>query len=269
MEYKKPLSPEEQTDYIAAYKRVQYNIVPKEDAAEFLYRHNYINVISPFKYVFARKNDDGIPEKDENDRHYYDRDVEFSEYKEQYEKERQIYPALYNAIYLFESSFNAIVANEVLRYYHIDCDEAFDAFTDDLRKNIKKIDPDEPEREHMLSEIGKFKGELQKYNSPFIFMDRLSLSALSTIYRECEPKLSKKIFRQLLIRGLTIGYSRKKDFDSMLSILVQIRNCVMHGNSLTILIRYYEVKNNQLRENPGKRKYRNVVRHLLSFGRSQ
>lgn len=47
--FKQPLSVAEQTAYLAKMKRVVYNDIMEDEAQEFLYTHNYINVISPFK----------------------------------------------------------------------------------------------------------------------------------------------------------------------------------------------------------------------------
>lgn len=55
IKYKKPLSIEEQIDYLEKSKSVVYNKCSKEEARHILYKYkyNYINVISPFKYYFA------------------------------------------------------------------------------------------------------------------------------------------------------------------------------------------------------------------------
>lgn len=55
IKYKKPLSIEEQIDYLEKSKSVVYNKCSKEEARHILYKYNYINVISPFKYYFAEK----------------------------------------------------------------------------------------------------------------------------------------------------------------------------------------------------------------------
>lgn len=57
--YKKPLTIEQQVNYLEKTKRVVYKEVSKEESEEFLYTHNYINVISPFKYHFAKKDKNG------------------------------------------------------------------------------------------------------------------------------------------------------------------------------------------------------------------
>lgn len=57
--YKKPLTIEQQVNYLEKSKRVIYKEASKEESEKFLYTHNYINVISPFKYHFAKKDKNG------------------------------------------------------------------------------------------------------------------------------------------------------------------------------------------------------------------
>lgn len=118
----------------------------------------------------------------------------------------------------------------------------------------------------MLRGVSHFKESFDKYGSVFIFMDRLSLSDLSTVYRACGDELSNKIFTELSSRGFTFGYTKKHDFDSVLSIIAQVRNCVMHENSLTILIRYSNVKDKKLRLQTNRKRYSNVIKKLYSYG---
>lgn len=67
-------------------------------------------------------------------------------------------------------------------------------------------------------------------------MDRLSISELITIYKSCGKEISNIIFKAMYSNGLTLGYTKKSDFDNCLSKLVHIRNCIMHSNSITGII---------------------------------
>lgn len=260
--FKKPLSVTEQTVYLTKMKRIVYKDVKEDEAQDFLQTHNYINVISPFKYHFAKKDDHGIPVK-KNGRHIYERDIDFEEYKEKYTDERAIYPKLYTAITYFETVFNSIVSNEILRYYNIIDEDSFYKFVYSLSSNISNSKSISNSRKlHMLNTVTHFKSELEKYNSPYIFMDRLSLSELSTIYLACDKNLSISIFNSLRDRNMTIGYTRKTDFDRILSVLIQVRNCVIHSNSLTVLIRYYDVKTKTLRNRTNRRRYEVLISNL-------
>ena len=106
MDYKKPLTVDEQIEYLKKNKRIVFNNISEKDAKEILLKFGYINVISPFKYIFADKVK-GIPVKI-NNRHVYGRDVDFKEYFDLYNKERGKYPKLYRTISNFEVRFNAI-----------------------------------------------------------------------------------------------------------------------------------------------------------------
>ena len=69
IKYKKPLTIEEQVDYLEKNKHVVYNITSKDEAKVYLYNHNYINVISPFKERFARHDENDAAVRDENGNH--------------------------------------------------------------------------------------------------------------------------------------------------------------------------------------------------------
>ena len=91
MEYKKPLSTIEQIEYLSKNKRIVFEETIK--SRDLLLRYNYINVVSPFKHIFARNNsnDPYKSDRDENHKHIYDRDVRFEEYLEKLSEERSKY----------------------------------------------------------------------------------------------------------------------------------------------------------------------------------
>ena len=45
-------------------------------------------------------------------------------------------------------------------------------------------------------------------------------------------------------------------------IVIKIRNCVFHENSLTVLIRYYNVKEKKYRDKPSRSEYNRLVTKL-------
>lgn len=261
--YKQPLSIKEQIEYLENNKRVLYTIVSKEDAEKILLQHCYINVITPFKHHFAKIDPaTGAPEKDGNGNHIYQRDVEFNEYYNYYQNERNSYPLIFRNIMNFETTFNSIISNEVINHYHINTFTKFLNFCNRLLSNSASMPIDEKVREHMQDEINKFYYTIKKYDDIFIFFDRISLSSLITIYRCCDQKIRNKIFKELKSFNMTFGYSSPGTFDDFLKRIVPIRNYVCHFNSLEVLINYYDIKNKQLRTNSDKKKYINVINKL-------
>lgn len=117
--YKKQLTCSEQVDYLKMNKRVIYVDTSEDEAKEFLYTHNYINTISPFKQFFCEMNEKHLPKKDQNGNHVYARNVDFSEYIKKYKDERSQYSNLYASISMVESTFNAILSSEVSRFYEL------------------------------------------------------------------------------------------------------------------------------------------------------
>jgi len=137
--YKKPLTIDEQVEYLQAKKRVVYNTMSKEDAKEQLYEHAYINSITPFKHRFARKDKNGNVIRDNHGQHIYDRDVEFSEYYSAYTEERDKYPVIYANIQKFETMFNSVLSYEVIHFYSIDDRNDFNTFIASLKANLMSM----------------------------------------------------------------------------------------------------------------------------------
>lgn len=260
--YKKPLTTAEQIDYLENTKRVRYIHISKEKAAEILYSNNYINVISPFKHYFAEKDSDKHPIK-VNGSHVYSRNVDFKEYYNHYQNERNDYPVLYKSILTFEAHFNAIVSYETINSFGIADSDKFTLWIDSLKANLEASGYDDEVKQHMRSEIGKFPKQMDKYDSIYIFMDRLSLSALITVFRCSGVTLKKKIFKEMYSRNFTLGYTDLPTFESdLLERIVQIRNCVCHGNSLDVLKEYYDIKEKTFRTKSDKKRFKTIIRKL-------
>lgn len=264
MTYKQPLTVQQQVDYLEKNKNVVYNDISKSDAEEYLSANNYINVISPFKYCFADKDSKGNVLKDEHGRHIYSRNIDFKEYVDEYEKERLQYPTLFEKISNFERTFNAVVSYEMLVKYNIVDTNAFSIFVESMNNSALNSSYSSTKKKYMIDEINKFTDKLNNYDSPYIFFDRLSLNEVITIYRLMDNSDRIRIFNNLKRMNCTLGYPSMQQFDEALTRLVHIRNCVYHGNSLTILIRYYKVKTKELRSSSDRKKYITLVKHILA-----
>lgn len=268
--YKKPLTIEQQVDYLEKSKRVVYKEISKEESGEFLYTHNYINVISPFKYHFAKKDDKGNVIKNKSHCHIYESEVDFVQYMNRYCNERTLYPSLYTALSIFESTFNSILSYEVINHYDLRNEKNIELFIQELMQNTLNLrSVSFSEKQHMLRTINSFPNSIDKYDSVFIFFDRLSFSELATIYKSINNKISYKIFESMTSELLNLGYTKKRDFDNSLTTLIQIRNCIMHSNSLTILIRYYNVKKKLLRTAKDKKRYTKIIDQLFIISSSK
>lgn len=262
--FKKPLSIDEQIQYLHDTKRVVYNEMSVLLAKENIYRFNYINVITPFKHLFAKTNETGVPIK-ENGKHVYERDVDFNEYFQQFKQEREKYPLLYKSLLMFEESFNAILSYEVIHFYDISDFNKFSSFINTLLSSLHQLPYKQTAKDHMANSIQKFSNELAKYNSPYIFFDRLTLSELITVFRCIDNDLQLKIFNSLVNQRCSIGYYDLETFDSVLPIIIQIRNYVCHGNSLEVLCMYYSIKDKMFRSRSDRRRYRNVIKRILKY----
>ena len=267
--YKHPLSNAEQVNYIEENKNVVYNQYSKEKAIQYLYEHSYINVITPFKHRFAEKDKKtGIPLRDGLGNHIYTHKVDFKEYKTCYEKERFEYPAIYSNIMKFETIFNSIVAYECILYYQIDTYEQFKKFITSLRNNLNSLAINKEYNQavisHMSDQIDDFLVDMGKYDDIYIFMDRLSLNGIITIFRTIDKKIRSKIFQYLNQSGNVFGYNTFDTFDQFLSRIVIIRNYVCHFNSLEVLIMYSDIPTKTLRDSSDRKKWNKTIHRLVS-----
>lgn len=262
--YKDPKTVQEQITYIENNKRVVFNTIDKITAEKILYEHCYINVITPYKHCFAKFDPStGKSARDPKNNHIYEHDTEFAEYYNKYSDERNSYPKLFKNIMWFESTFNSIVANEVLPYYQIKSYADFIRFCDRLSTNVITMNVPDDVRVHLLDEISGFYDKMKRYEDSFIFFDRLSLSNVIVVYRACDRQVRSRIFQGLLKSGATFGYSSPGTFDDFLKRIVPIRNCVCHFNSLEVLVEYYDIKKKELRKPTDKTKYKSVINKLL------
>ena len=261
--YKKPKTVKEQVEYLKQNKKVVFNSISEEDAEKILYEHCYINVITPYKHRFAEiDRSTGLPARDAKNNHIYNHDTEFNDYYKTYDNERRKYPKIYKNIMMFETTFNSIVANEVLTTYGIDSFDSFMKFRDQLMINVSMMKLTEPLRDRMRDEINGFYNTMKRYDDIFIFMDRLSLSQVITIYRCVDQGVHDRIFQGLCNANVTFGYSSPGTFDDFLKRIVPIRNCICHFNSLEILTNYYDIKTKQLRTITDRKKFQKVIAKL-------
>lgn len=77
-----------------------------------------------------------------------------------------------------------------------------------------------------------------------------------------EKHIQQLIMDDLILFDLTFNTYKISDFIKKIFCLVAIRNCIMHGNSLEILVRYYDIKNKDLRKRNDKEKYVKLINEL-------
>lgn len=260
--YKRPMTLDKQIEHLKEHKNVVFNEISEEEAKKFLYLHNYINVITPFKFYFCEKEKDGTLRKNENESYIYPKPVEFSAYVVKYNQERSKYRNIYNNIRIFEDVIGSVVTYEILNKYNLNSEESFNSFQLVLYKNIEKSNYSEEAKKHMKSTVKGLKKRIEQTNSIILMFDRLSLPELIMLYRVADVSIKEKTFNTLKKEGLTLGHPDQKNFDEDLNRLVYIRNCISHNNSLTILLNYHDVKTNDRRKRSEKKKYSTLIKKL-------
>lgn len=260
MEYKPPLTIDQQIDHLKKDKRVVFNEISEAEAKDILARFGYINVITPFKYLFARREGEMVV-KDSNGHHIYPREVEFKEYFDAFETERIDYSKIYCNIMKFEQTFNSAIAYECIHYYDLHNTEQFGVFIHNMQNNIKTRYSG-GKCKQMLDNVSHYRSKINDFDSIYIFMDRLTFNEEVTIFDSIDNQVQQKIFTKLLSENSTLGQTRLTDFKKMLPKLVRIRNYVFHGNSLTVLVRYHNVKEKKFRDKPTRQSFRKLIKKL-------
>lgn len=259
--YKKPLLVNEQTKYLKDNKRITFNNISELNAQNILLNYNYINVISPFKYNFARKDKGGSVIKI-NNKHVYDRDVEFSEYIDLYFNERKKYPTIYKNISEFETIFNALVSYYAITTYNIEDSNKFEKFIDILKLNLVNKSYNQSVKNHIIEDLNNIYKDMNDFDDIYILLDRLTFNKTIAIYKCFEDELMEKIFNKMKSYNCVFNYTRFTNFVEILQKMVMIRNYVYHNNSLTILVRYSDIKNKTLRKDTDRKKYLTLIRKL-------
>lgn len=267
MNNKKPLKLDEQIKHLKSHKKIIFKDISEEDAKERLYVNNYINLVSPNKWDYCKKDNKNVPLIDKNKQHIYTNDIDFSCYIRRYDFERSKYDRIYHNIRVFESVFNSILSYEIVNYYKLINQQGFSDFTYSLLKNIATyIDSREyspNEIKNMFHYVLNMNHSYLKYNNIYIFLDRQNLSQIIILFRSIDFQLRRKVFNSLLKRNLTFGYNNFPTFNDFLDRVVSIRNCICHFNSLTILVRYYNIKEKSLRTSSDRKKYLTAINKLI------
>lgn len=263
MEYKIPLTLDEQINYLHHSKRIQFNIITEEQAKEILMRYGYINVITPFKYKFARLDRKHRPIKDDYGHNIYDRNIEFSEYYSLFIEERIKYPTIAKNVILFETQFKSILTYHVLTENKINDYDSLHSFLETIRLNLSKKENYSAKRmAHMIHQILKAEKTIDNYHSVYSFFDHLSLGTFLTIFIGLDINLQNQIFEDCKKVNLSFNVDKTPDFINKIFTLISIRNCIVHGNSLEILVKFYNPKNKTLRDSTNKKRFVHMIQYL-------
>lgn len=262
-QYKIAKTISEQIEYLNNNKRVQFNCMNKDTAKDKLLEYNYINIITPFKHKFAKLNENKEVEK-VNGNHVYERDVDFNEYYSLFRDERKRYPTIISNILDFEIHFKTITAYHILISNDMRDSNQLQLFLDSLKLQFSFLESryTKTRISHMNNHIDSLKKDIFKYANVYCFFDRMSLGNMLTIFTCLNHHLQNKIFKDLKKYQMTFNVDQVPDFINKVFCLVSIRNCVMHCNSLEIIIRFYNPKTHELRTISDRKKYLNMIKFL-------
>ncbi|MDE8279762.1 hypothetical protein PT197_01500 [Erysipelothrix rhusiopathiae] len=197
-----------------------------------------------------------------------------------YKAEREEYLILYNSISKFELLFITQLTFHFMKKYSVTNQKSaligFDQLLNRVDTTVIRSTGDTESiahrREKMKGHLEKCKRTLQgstrkdgTTNHPtdiYLMFDRLYLTEMLTIYMCLKGLERKKIYEQMKKRGLNLGAEDHNDFDTKIFNLVAIRNCVMHFNSLEIVMKYSNYKTKEIRGTSSRADYASIIRSL-------
>lgn len=248
---KRPLTLEEQIQYLKENKNVVFNVCSEEEAEKILLAHNYINVITPFKYNFCS----GL---DSENKHIYPREVDFQEYYQKYKEEREQYPKLLSNILKFEHQLNAVFSYYVIHHYNIDSITSFNNMISELQINKSTIE----EKYHKVIDkvLTNLTSEFnEKYSQNiYVTFNRLSLGKMLLIFRVLPSRVKNEIVKYFELHPLVRNHQIDQ-FQKKVHQIQEIRNCVAHNNSLEIRVKYYNIEMKRERNSHARRRYRELI----------
>lgn len=263
IDYKPAKTKEEMVEYLANNKNVVYEQISKDDAQNILFKYNYINVITPYKHRFAKKDEKGeVIKKD--DKHIYENPVDFSLYYNSYIEERSLYPIIYKNISTFESIFKAITAYMILNGKNkITNSHELYEFLENVEVRISLLNGYKCKRkENAIKNIRDIQENINNYHDVYCLFDRLSLGSLLSLYTGLDDKLKNDILIEMTKQKLNFNVCDYNQFIDKVFTLVAVRNCIMHNNSLEILIRFYDPKNKSPRTPSDRNKFIKMINDL-------
>lgn len=262
-DYKPSKKIKEQLDYLEEKKRVRFIDMDRNTAGDKLIEYNYINVITPFKHKFA-KCDSKKQVVKVNGNHIYEKDVDFSEYYNCFWEERKKYPIIIANIQDFEIHFKSITAYHILTTSEIYNSSDLSLFLSKLELRFSYLESryDKTRIQHMKDQIESLKKDIFNYADVYCFFDRMSLGNMLTVFTCLEDDTQNRILKDMKRYKVNLNVDQVPDFIKKVFCLVSIRNCVMHCNSLEVLIRFYKPKTHELRNSSDRRKYVNLIKLL-------
>ena len=262
-QYKPVKTTIQQIEYLKNNKRVTFNEIGEDEASKLLLRYNYINIISPYKHRFA-KIDDNRKVVKQGGKHVYERNVDFKEYYDCFILERQKYPRMVKNVLEFEIHFKSILAYHVLNKYKLSDSNLLEAFLDNLKINISlnQTEKLKKKKKQKKEQIDELIHEISEYADVYCFFDRMTLGKTLTIYSSIPYDLQNVIFADLKKFGMTFNVNKVPEFIDKVFCMVAIRNCIMHCNSLEILVRFYNPKTRYLRKVSDKKKFQSMINYL-------
>lgn len=114
----------------------------------------------------------------------------------------------------------------------------------------------------MHKSITDLKNSISKYHDIYCFFDRLTLGESLNIFIGLPNEEQDVIFQDFKNFNMHFGVDKTPDFINKVFTLVSVRNCVIHCNSLEILIRFYNPTTKTLRDRTNRKRFVSMIKYL-------
>lgn len=162
----------------------------------------------------------------------------------------------------FETIFNSLLSLQILEENRFNTDEKLEAFLEDVCLNLQNSYP--KRATHYRRTIDKLKEDYGKYHDIYCFFDSLTLGQAVTLYTGLPEPQRRALLGEMSNYGIAFGATNPEDLRNLLFRIVNIRNCIDHGNSLEVLIHFYNRHDGSLRKPSDRKRYLSLIARLLN-----
>lgn len=256
----------EMVDYLEINKNMTFNVVNKDSALEILKRYGYFNVITPFKYYFADKDNIARSQSLRIDgKHQYSIEYDFNDWYQKFLDERSRYPQIYKNVVEIKTAFKNVMFNSIYCSYNFANKNEFkDFILQDCRINaMNRYNNDEIT--YINCTLDYIAKEIDLTYSIYYLVGSIGFGDANNIFRCLDTDIQELIIHQLQDLNMAPRPSNPKDFYSRMIIMQKIRNCIMHNDSLEILFRFKIRNRNEYRNNKERLSYIKICKEVFNL----
>ncbi len=255
---KLPLTLDEQIKHLKENKKVVFIEVTEEEAKRKLQLIGYGNLITAHKHHFHN-------EKDSNGNHIYSSKTDFKRFLEKHEEELRENKKILYPILNIENTLNTLVVNSILLSIRKGIVQDENLTSGDYFEKFKEMmGGEEAKEKSKLTKLNnEIDSEIKRSNNIYLAFAMLNFSSTILMFNKLDENSQNEIFKLLVGEKLNLGTSSVDDYLKRLYKIKEIRNFIVHNNSLNFLIRYKKRGSRDLRNQNERKKYHKIINQLI------